>query len=49
VRLKVDAGPGCGGIAWPAGEVSWRGVGASCRTAKAGQSTATALTGQMYG
>ncbi|WWC65444.1 uncharacterized protein I303_108062 [Kwoniella dejecticola CBS 10117] len=21
VRLKVDAGPGCGGIAWPAGEV----------------------------
>lgn len=22
VRLKVDAGPGCGGIAWPAGEVS---------------------------
>ena len=22
VKLKVDAGPGCGGIAWPAGEVS---------------------------
>lgn len=22
VLLKVDAGPGCGGIAWPAGEVS---------------------------
>jgi hypothetical protein len=22
VRLKVDAGPGCGGIAWPAGIVS---------------------------
>lgn len=22
VRLKVDAGPGCGGIAWPAGEVT---------------------------
>jgi len=22
VRLKVDAGPGCGGIAWPSGEVS---------------------------
>lgn len=22
VRLKVDAGNGCGGIAWPAGEVS---------------------------
>ena len=21
LRLKVDAGPGCGGIAWPAGEV----------------------------
>lgn len=21
VKLKVDAGPGCGGIAWPAGEV----------------------------
>lgn len=21
VRLQVDAGPGCGGIAWPAGEV----------------------------
>lgn len=21
VRLRVDAGPGCGGIAWPAGEV----------------------------
>ena len=21
VRLAVDAGPGCGGIAWPAGEV----------------------------
>jgi hypothetical protein len=21
VQLKVDAGPGCGGIAWPAGEV----------------------------
>ncbi|BEI80123.1 hypothetical protein CcaverHIS002_0106520 [Cutaneotrichosporon cavernicola] len=21
VRLKVDAGPGCGGIAWPSGEV----------------------------
>ncbi|WOO79427.1 Protein-lysine N-methyltransferase EFM6 [Vanrija pseudolonga] len=24
VRLKVDAGPGCGGIAWPAGEVLTR-------------------------
>ncbi|TXT06135.1 hypothetical protein VHUM_03608 [Vanrija humicola] len=24
VRLKVDAGPGCGGIAWPAGEVLLR-------------------------
>lgn len=24
VKLKVDAGPGCGGIAWPAGEVSYR-------------------------
>lgn len=23
VKLKVDAGPGCGGIAWPAGEVSF--------------------------
>jgi hypothetical protein len=22
VKLAVDAGPGCGGIAWPAGEVS---------------------------
>lgn len=22
VRLAVDAAPGCGGIAWPAGEVS---------------------------
>ena len=22
VRLEVDAGPGCGGVAWPAGEVS---------------------------
>ena len=22
VQLEVDAGPGCGGIAWPAGEVS---------------------------
>lgn len=21
IKLKVDAGPGCGGIAWPAGEV----------------------------
>ncbi|KAL1409786.1 Protein-lysine N-methyltransferase efm6 [Vanrija albida] len=26
VRLKVDAGPGCGGIAWPAGEVLSRYV-----------------------
>lgn len=25
IRLKVDAGPGCGGIAWPAGEVSAAG------------------------
>ena len=23
VSLKVDAGPGCGGIAWPSGEVSY--------------------------
>lgn len=23
IKLKVDAGPGCGGIAWPAGEVSF--------------------------
>lgn len=22
LKLAVDAGPGCGGIAWPAGEVS---------------------------
>jgi hypothetical protein len=22
IRLAVDASPGCGGIAWPAGEVS---------------------------
>jgi protein N-lysine methyltransferase METTL21A len=26
VNLKVDAGPGCGGIAWPAGEVLSRYV-----------------------
>lgn len=26
VRLKVDAGPGCGGIAWLAGEVGNRGT-----------------------
>lgn len=29
VKLKVDAGPGCGGIAWPAGEVS-HALGAGC-------------------
>lgn len=22
IRLKVDAGPGCGGVSWPSGEVS---------------------------
>ncbi|ORX41187.1 putative methyltransferase-domain-containing protein [Kockovaella imperatae] len=27
VRLKVDAGPGCGGIAWPSGEVLSQYIG----------------------
>lgn len=31
VMLKVDASPGCGGVAWPAGEVRMSILGTFCR------------------
>lgn len=32
IRLAVDASPGCGGIAWPAGEVRGRRVAGTAET-----------------
>jgi hypothetical protein len=32
VTLEIDAGPGCGGLAWPAGEVIVMLCNISCRT-----------------